>query len=97
MKANKGFFIIQDIIIFLLCTLLLLSTANNLRHAMELQLTLHEFSKGIILANSVEYGEEVQEDNLHVEIINDAQNNSPYKELRISNNKKTLFNLFIAY
>ena len=97
MKGDKGFFIVQDIIIFLLCTLLLLSTAHNLRQAMELQLTLHELSRGIILANSVEYGEEVKEDNLHVEIISDAQNNSPYKEFRISNNKKILFNLFIAH
>ena len=64
---------------------------------MELQLTLYELSQGIILANSVEYGEEVKEDNLQVEIISDAQNNSPYKEFRISNNKKILFNLFIAH
>ncbi|MDO4178105.1 MAG: hypothetical protein Q4D21_02850 [Phascolarctobacterium sp.] len=96
MKANKGFFVIQDLIIFLLSSLLLISAAHNLRQAMELQLTLQELSQGMILANATEIGEEIGENNLQAEIINDVQTGSPYKEIRISKQNKMLFNLFIA-
>jgi len=96
MKGNRGFFVIQDIIIFLLCSLLLFSSAHNLRQAMELQLTLLELSQGIMLANALESGEEVNDQNLHAEVISDVQNNTPYKEIRISNKKSVLFNIFVA-
>lgn len=96
MKANKGFFVLQELIIFLLCSLLLLSAVRNLRQATELQLTLQELSQGIALSNTAEAGENADDNNVHLEIINDVQTGSPYKEFRISNNQKLLFNMYLA-
>ena len=98
MRTSRGFFVIQDLVICLLCSMLLLSAAHSLRLVMKLQLKVQDFSQGIMLANSAEFGEEAKaEGNLHVEIINDLQTGSPYKEIRVTDkNEKLILNLFLA-